>query len=174
MMLGRLNLRRTRIFSLLLALLAVLTAGGVAAQAPPTFRLGVLGAEDSRVARGAQLVVRQINQEGGVEGADGTIFQLELVYAPIEDAAGGVEAAVSQLQAAEVVAVVGPSTPDQAAAVVPFIDALRVPVLTLAADDRSIIEDTTNRLFRVRASSFSQSRRWRIICLRRRTAARRR
>ena len=141
---------------LMLGLVLVASASfGVRAQS--SFNIGVLGAEDSPLGQGAALIVEQINQQGGVEGADGTLFQLALDYVPIDEQ-NDITGAVSQLRQASVVAVIGPATAAQSAEASTLISELNVPILTVAADERSIINDTTDLLFRLRASSFLTER----------------
>ncbi len=140
-------------FLLILSLLAL----SVAQAQQPTFRVGVLAEANSQLGRGARLIIRQLNQAGGVQGADGTVFRLEPVFAPVttpED----IPAAVEQIAQANVIAVVGPQTSEQASALLPSLATLNLPVLTPATEDSLIVEDTTDLMFRVRASRFFTER----------------
>ncbi len=132
-------------------LLSLLFIEGATAQAP-IFRIGVLAAPDTPLARGAATQVDQINDEqGGVIGADGTRFQLALVYTPV-DGGNTIEGAVAQLIDENVIAVIGPQTTPEVNAYLPTLTALNVPILTPATGDNLIIADESNLLFRVRAA----------------------
>ena len=66
---------------LLVALFSIASA-----QELPVFRIGVLDEVDGPITNGARLAIALVNDDGGVRGADGTLFRLELVIQP---AAGG-------------------------------------------------------------------------------------
>ena len=70
----------------------------VSAQSQPVFRIGVLDEERGPLSDGARLAVSEINDAGGVRGADGTFFRLELVVAPTNNGAelGSAAATVGQ------------------------------------------------------------------------------
>src|SRR5689334_17222620 len=76
---------RGRYLVMLPILVLLLAVGILQAQVLPVFRIGVLDFEDGPLARGAQLAVQEINDTGGVVGADGTAFQLQLVVQSPED-----------------------------------------------------------------------------------------
>ncbi len=137
--------------SVVLALLLALPGSAAAQQ--PSFQIGVLAGPDTALARGARLIARQLNQTGGVTGADGTQFQLELVFIPPTNNTPVSEAA-RQLAAADVIAIIGPQTSADAAELIPILSEIAVPVLTPAADATLTVDDPTDLLLRSRASSF--------------------
>jgi branched-chain amino acid transport system substrate-binding protein len=122
------------------------------AQALPVFRIGVLDFPDGTLTRGAQLAISEINRAGGVTGADGTIFQLQLVVQPPDD----LNFAIANIIQARVIAVIGPTDSALVLGNRPLLAELGVPVLTAAADDSIIANDTTQRLFRIRAQEIWQ------------------
>src|SRR5690606_10476669 len=93
-------------FIIAAVLVAVFALSGISAQGLPVFRIGVLDNPDGSLARGAQLAVEEINNAGGVVGADGTVFQLQLVIQPTTDLA----TAVANINQASVIAVIGPES----------------------------------------------------------------
>ncbi|MCU0480284.1 MAG: ABC transporter substrate-binding protein, partial [Anaerolineae bacterium] len=117
----------------------------------PVFRIGVLGDERSSLANGARLAIKELNALGGVRGADGTFFQLELVIAPIEPE-GSISTAIEALAAARVIAVLGPETTEQVLSALPQLQSLNVPILTPAMGDTVIASDQTGLLFRIRSA----------------------
>jgi len=124
------------------------------AQGLPVFRVAVLGAEGGKLARGAELAIHEINAGGGVVGADGTIFQLQLVIQPTDD----MQFALANIRQANVIAIIGPEDSQTALGNREAIANLGVPVLTTAADDTLIASDTSNRFIRIRATEGLQSR----------------
>lgn len=122
------------------------------AQTTPIFRIGVLGDERSELANGARLAIKQLNALGGVRGADGTFFQLELVVAPIEAPRGDMNTAIETLATARVIAVLGPETNEQVLGALPLLQSLNVPILTPATGDTVIASDQTGLLFRMRSA----------------------
>lgn len=120
----------------------------------PTFRIGVIDDPRGPIADGARLAVQQINDAGGIVGADGTIFRLELVIASPSD----IPAAVEQINAAGVVAVLGPETTEQVLNHLPALQTLNVPVITPAIGDTILASDASELLFRSRATEFLQGR----------------
>lgn len=117
------------------------------AQIMPIFRIGVLDSDDGALTRGAQLAVQQINQVGGVRGADGTMYRLQLVIQAPDD----MDFALSNLEQASVIAVIGPEDSETALAHREALTALGVPVLTTATDDALLINDETNLMMRLNA-----------------------
>ncbi|MEL7235111.1 MAG: ABC transporter substrate-binding protein, partial [Chloroflexota bacterium] len=146
--------RRRYLIPVLLLLCGFFPAITPAQAQQPTFRIGVFGEANSSIGRGARLIADQLNAEGGVTGADGTQFRLELIFTSMEDSG----AAISQLGAAGIVAAIGPSTTAEVGAISPQIPALNVPILTAATDDSLLINDPTGFLFRARASNFFTER----------------
>ena len=148
----RTTVLRFAVFSLIL----LLGAGLARTQALPVFRIGVLAEPRSSLADGARLAVEHINNAGGVRGADGTLFRLDLAIQPLT--ADTAEAAIVALDMANVVAVVGPATNALTADNLTTLQSLNVPVLTPAIGDTILASDTTGRVFRVRAAEVWQGR----------------
>lgn len=141
------------LLALLLALATSLYLVG--AQDQPVFRIGVLDNENGPISSGARLAVQEINAGGGVLGADGTFFRLELVIQPTNFGANLAEA-VDNLRQASTIAVLGPQSDAEVLNGLPLLQGLNVPVLTFAAGDTIIVSDTTGRLLRVRAQQILQ------------------
>src|SRR3954465_5703890 len=95
----------------LLTLIMLITALIVRAQSP-VFRIGVLDSERGSISNGARLAVQEINAAGGVRGADGTMFSLELVIEP-SNSGSTLDQAVTDLKAANVEAVLSPGTTNE-------------------------------------------------------------
>lgn len=131
-----------------IVLLAALQIAG--AQNQPVFRIGVLDNPRGPIANGARLAVEGINNSGGVRGADGTYFRLELVIEPSNFGAN-LENAVANLREASVIAVLGPKTNEEVLNGMTLLQSLNVPVLTPAIDDTILTSDTSGRLLRTRA-----------------------
>src|SRR5690606_28544447 len=114
----------------------------------PVFRIGVLDDERGPIANGARLAVRQINEAGGVTGAEGTRFRLELVIQPTVEGETLVSAVAASNQA-RVIAVIGPETTEQILNNLQFLpEGLNVPILTPALGDTVVASDSTVRIFR--------------------------
>lgn len=138
----------TRRIGFLVGLLAMLLLSGIMqAQSAPVFRLGVLDAEDGPISRAARLAVEEINLAGGVRGADGTVFRLDLVIQPTNNLAS----AISNINQARVIAVLGPASSTDVLNALNALQGLGVPVLTPATDDTIIALDTSDLIFRTRA-----------------------
>ncbi len=127
----------------------------VSAQEQPVFRIGVLDNERGSISSGARLAVRLINDGGGVVGADGTTFQLDLM---IEQPGVGadLQAAVDDLRAAGVVAVLGPENNADILDGLGALQQLDVPILTPASGDTVLASDSSGLLFRSRAADAEQ------------------
>ncbi|PJF23224.1 MAG: hypothetical protein CUN56_02020 [Phototrophicales bacterium] len=139
---------------LIVALCFLLPVLAITAQnddAQPTFRIGIIDTERGSIAQGARLAVREINSAGGVVGADGTRFRLELVVeTPAEDQT--VTNAINNLSQASLIAVIGPETTEQVLSNLPQLQDLGIPVLTPAIGDTIIASDSSRRIFRIRAA----------------------
>lgn len=139
------------LLAFLIAGLALMLAGGLQAQDGPVFRIGVLDEPRGAITRGASLAVREINDAGGITGAEGTQFRVELVIEhPGPDET--LEDAIRRLNQASLIAVMGPETTDTVLTHLPTLQSLNVPVLTPAIGDTVIASDSSARLFRIRAS----------------------
>lgn len=134
----------------IVSLLLVIGAG-LAQDEGPVFRIGVLDDERGEISSGARLAVREINANGGVEGADGTVFRLELIFQPTE-AGDSLAEAIDALDDADVIAVLGPKTTDAVLSNLPILQSLNVPILTPAIGDTVIASDNSGLLFRTRAA----------------------
>ncbi|MBZ0274569.1 MAG: ABC transporter substrate-binding protein, partial [Anaerolineae bacterium] len=148
------KIQRIRFWFVLLGLIGVMTllvAPLTQAQNQPVFRIGILDDERGPVSSGARLAVQEINSNGGVRGADGTFFRLELIIQPTNNGAS-LPAAVNNLNQASVVAVLGPRTNDEVLNGLTSLQALNVPVLTPAIGDTLITADSTGRIFRTRSA----------------------
>lgn len=147
----RIRIGLALVSALLLVLLVLPNASG---QGVPVFRIGVIDSTTGDLLRGAQLAVQTINNEGGVRGADGTIFRLELVAQPDSN----ISLAISNLRQASVIAVLGPTESAQVAGNLSALQGLNVPILTPATDDTLLANDTSDRLVRIRAQEVVQGR----------------
>jgi ABC-type branched-subunit amino acid transport system substrate-binding protein len=147
-------MHRSRLLIILLMMWGLLAIYGVGAQ-QPVFRIGVLDDETGFISKGAQLAVQEINAAGGVRGADGTFFQLELIIQPT---GGGTNLpnAVANLAQANIIAALGPATNGEVINGMAQLQSLNVPVFTPATNDSILITDTTDRLFRSRAAQILQ------------------
>lgn len=123
----------------------------------PTFRIGIVAGENSTLARGAVLIMDQINATGGIVGADGSRFQLQPVYAPL-DSETAVQESINNLAANNVIAIIGPETTAEVNQTLPLLAALNVPILTTATESSLLLSDTTGRLLRLRAPDFLTER----------------
>ncbi|MBC7811569.1 MAG: ABC transporter substrate-binding protein, partial [Burkholderiales bacterium] len=150
------KLRRVSVGIVLLALI-LLTAFQVVHAQQPIFRIGVLDDDTGPISNGARLAVRAINDAGGVQGADGTVFRLELVIQPT-DGGANIANAVANLNQASVIAVLGPETNNEVLDGLTALQSLNVPIITPAISDTLIVSDTTRRLFRSRAAEVWQGR----------------
>ncbi len=143
--------------TLLIFTLALLAMNIVRAQTQPIFRIGVLDDERGPISDGARLAVQELNDAGGVRGADGTQFRLELV---IQSTQGGTDVgtAVGNLGQSGVIAVLGPADSLEVANNLPILQTLNVPVLTPATGDTLLASDNSGRLFRIRSAEVYQGR----------------
>ncbi len=119
----------------------------------PVFRIGVIDTDTGPINTAAQLAVSEINAGGGVVGADGTTFLLQIVsQPPSED--GSLETATNNLAQANVIAVLGPLTTTLALDNLDLLQSLAVPVITPALGDTILTSDQFGLLFRSRAAEF--------------------
>ncbi len=127
------------------------------AQNGPVFRIGVLDDERGAISDGARLAVAEINQAGGVRGADGTFFQLELIIEPVSNGTT-LSNAVNSLNQSSVIAVLGPQSSDIVLNNLTGLQSLNIPVLTPATGDTLLTSDSSRQLFRSRAAEVLQGR----------------
>ncbi len=150
------NARRTGpLFALILTVLLIGWAA-VQSQEQAALLIGVLDEETSASAHGSQLAADQINDAGGILGADGVNYRIEIVVEPT-DQGTRFEAAVATLSARGVVAVIGPENAGEIRNNLALLQTMNVPVFTAATDDLLLAEDTGNFLVRTRAASVVQA-----------------
>ena len=148
----RINHTRRRLIALMLiAITAMISGASYGQNDQPSFVIGVLDLPDGPITRGALLATREINEGGGVRGADGTFFRLELFVEPIEDGEILTQA-VDNLANEGVIAVLGPETTEAVLSNLPILQSLGVPILTPAIGDTVVASDTTGNIFRIRAA----------------------
>lgn len=153
MMLKRFSKHSSKIgLSIILITLALNLAQ---AQTGPVFRIGVLDEERGPITDGAKLAINEINSLGGVRGADGTFFRLELVVQPPDD---NLATSLSSLREASIIAVLGPLSDADVKNNIDALQSLNVPVLTPATGDTTLTDTTTGRIFRTRAAQIWQGR----------------
>lgn len=140
------------VIGLIVFLVVMLSA--VQAQNQPVFRIGVLDNPLGSTTKGAFLAVSEINNAGGIQGADGTFFRLEIVAQPMED----LQAAVANLNQAAIIAVLGPESNDTVLNNLTLLQSLNVPILTPATVDTLLTSDTSGRIFRTRAAEVLRGR----------------
>lgn len=148
---------RTTLFAFITLLL--LTSGllpTALAQTMPVFRIGILDNPNGDLLKGAQLAAEQINAAGGVRGADGTMFRLELVVQPVDNL--DVATSIANIQQASVIALIGPERSSDALSNLPDLQALGVPILTTATDDTLGAIDNADVVLRLRAQEALQGR----------------
>lgn len=121
------------------------------AQSQPVFRIGVLDNERGPISNGARLAVQRLNDAGGVRGADGSFFRLELVIQPTNFGVN-LEEAVNNLNQANIIAALGPETDSEVLNGLPLLQSLNVPVLVPAQNDTIIISDSSAQIFRSRSA----------------------
>ncbi len=156
-------MQKHRVFRGYFTLVIALLLGGVtlrwsAAQTQPVFRIAVLDEERGPIATGARLAVEELNAVGGVRGADGTFFQLEVVvFAPDTD--GNLQAAINSIAAANnFIVLMGPETTEALLNNLPALQSLNLPILTPAIGDTILATDASGRIFRTRAAEVLHGR----------------
>jgi branched-chain amino acid transport system substrate-binding protein len=140
----------------LLTILIIITTFIARAQTP-VFRIGILDSERGPISNGARLAVEEINAAGGVRGADGTFFQLELLVQPA-NSANEIASAASTLSQASVIAIIGPESNNDVLNNLQTLQNLSVPVITPATGDTILTSDTSGHMFRARAAEVLQGR----------------
>ncbi len=136
-----------RLSLLMIFLISILSTIFTQAQVSPIFRIGVLDEANGSLTRGAQLAVQEINNSGGVIGADGTLFQLQLVVQSPED----LDFAIANLEQASVIAIIGPADSETVLGNRELLARPGVPILTTATDDTIVVGDSSNLTMRLRA-----------------------
>ena len=118
----------------------------VQAQDQPAFAIGVLDSADGSIGHGAQLAADRYNRFGGVVGADGTVFRLDLVIVPYDPA--NIANAVNVFAENGVIAVIGPDSGASLVENLASLQTLQVPILASATDDPLLQQDTTGLVYR--------------------------
>ena len=126
------------------------------AQEQPTFVIGVLDDADGSIGLGAQLGADRFNRFGGVRGADGTLFQLELIIEPFDTSR--LDETVTRFSENNVIAIIGPQSGEALIENLPILQTLQVPIFTPATIDQLLEQDTTGLIYRSQASRLEQSR----------------
>ncbi|MBI5666593.1 MAG: ABC transporter substrate-binding protein [Chloroflexi bacterium] len=140
--------------AIIVSFMLVTALATVQAQGQPVFRIGVLDRPLGEITKGAFLAIEEINTGGGVQGADGTFFRLELVAQPIAN----FQTAITNLNQAGIIAVLGPEDNETVLDNLNLLQSLNVPVLTPATVDTLLAADTSGRIFRTRAAEVLRGR----------------
>lgn len=149
---------RVQLFALILiGMFALMAFGFVQAQGEQVIRIGVLDELYGPISNGARLAVQEINEMGGVQVADGTEYVLELVIAPT-GFGQNIEEAVVTLDGENVTAVLGPEANTIVETNLSLLQRLNVPVLVAATGDTVLAQESTGRVFRIRAAEVWQGR----------------
>lgn len=132
-----------------LLLLATLSFAplGLRSLAQVTLRIGVIDFADGSMLKGALLAAEHINASGQISAADGTPISLTVVDTPPDN----MEIAIANMKQSNAIAVIGPETDDLLSNYISQLQALNIPILTPATSDTVLLQDNTQRIFRVRA-----------------------
>lgn len=141
---------------LIAALLVIVFIPLIEAQDQPAFVIGVLDNAEGSIGRGAQLAADRFNRFGGVRGADGTLFRLDLLVEPFDPAT--LADTVTRFSESNVIAVIGPEDGTALVENLPVLEALQVPIFTPANSDPLLSQDTTGLVYRSRARAMEQAR----------------
>lgn len=137
-----------------LLVLAVLLVASPYAKAQSIVRIGVIDHAGGSIARGAQLAAKLLNDDGGLTGANGARYEILIaVTSP-----ANMDIATANMRQADVIAVLGPSSPVDLIAALPQLQDLQVPVFTTATDDSLLLQDSSGRVFRSVAQELVHSR----------------
>ncbi len=112
-----------------------------------TLRIGVIDQPDGAMLAGARLAAAQVNQSGGIVGADGIAYQLEVVDTPPDF----MDIAIANMRQASVIAVLGPAADYAIARNMALLEGLDAPVFTPAAGDAALLSRIGGLVFRSRA-----------------------
>ncbi len=139
---------------LALMVFALLLMANPSAKAQPIVRIGVIDRMEGSIARGAQLAAKHINETGGLAGANGARYEIVVAVASPDN----LEIATANMRQADVIAVLGPSSPDAFHAALPQLQDLGVLVFSTVSSDTLLLQDTSGRVFRSVARDAVQSR----------------
>lgn len=139
------QLQKTLMFFVAIVLLLAVSVTG--AQTQPVLRIGVLDDERGPIANGALMAAQKINESGGVRLSNGTTLVLELVVESFDDETA-LNQAITNLDQADVVAILGPQSKNDVLNAMPLLQNMQVPVITPAIDSGIIALDSTGKMFR--------------------------
>jgi len=117
-----------------------------------SMRIGVIDAPDGSLLTGAQLAADKVNAAGGIVGADGSIYRLDVVHSPPKN----IEIAIANMRQSRVAALIGPAEGQVLAANLTSLQALGSPIFTTATGDTLLLADSSRRIFRIRAQASLQ------------------
>ncbi len=137
-----------------LMVFALLFMTNPAAKAQPIVRIGVIDRMEGSIARAAQLAAKHINDAGGLAGANGARFEIVVAVTSPDN----MDIATANMRQADVIAVLGPSSPEALRAALSQLQDLGVPVFTTVSSDALLLQDTSGRIFRSVAPELVQSR----------------
>lgn len=132
----------------------LLMAANPSAKAQQIVRIGVIDRMEGSIARAAQLAAKHINEAGGLTDANGTRFEVVVAVTSPDN----MDIATANMRQADVIAVLGPSSPDVLLPALSGLQDLRVPVFTTVSSDALLLQDTSGRIFRSVSQELLQSR----------------
>ena len=133
---------------------ALLLMTDPSAKAQSIVRIGVIDRMDGSIARGAQLAAKHINDTGGLAGVNGARYEIVVAVTSPDN----IDIATANMRQADVIAVLGPGSPDALLTALPTLQDLGVPVFTTVRSDTLLLQDTSGRVFRSVAQELVQSR----------------
>ncbi len=139
---------RSKQLARLIFMVVLFLSTGIGAGAQATRRIGVIGAADGSLVKGARLAAERINAGGGLRNASGFAYQLRVVDTPADN----MDIAVANMRQARAIAVLGPDSADLVRRNMPLLAGLNMPIFTAATDDDLLWRDESRRIFRSRAS----------------------
>ena len=137
-----------------LVVFALLLMANSFARAQSIVRIGVIDHMEGSIARGARLAAKYINDAGGLTGANGARFEIVVAVTSPDN----MDIATANMRQADVIAVLGPSSPDALLAALSQLQDLGVPVFTTISSDTLLLQDRSGRIFRSVAQELAQSR----------------
>lgn len=120
---------------------------GLRAAAQYTLRIGVIDFADGSMIKGALLAAEHINSARQINAADGSAIELTVVDTPPNN----MEIAIANMRQANAIAVIGPETDSLLSNYMSQLQALNIPIMTPAIGDTVLLQDNTQRIFRIRA-----------------------
>lgn len=120
---------------------------GLRAAAQYTLRIGVIDFADGSMTKGARLAAEHINSARQINAADGSAIELTVVDTPPDN----MEIAIANMRQANAIAVIGPETDRLLSNYMSQLQALNIPIMTPATSDAVLLQDNTQRIFRIRA-----------------------